>query len=51
MSHFLAMGGYAEYIWPAYGVSLLGVAAALYLTLRAYRRAKRSLAKLDSART
>lgn len=22
LSHFLAMGGYAAYVWPAYGVTL-----------------------------
>lgn len=51
MMHFLAMGGYAAYVWPAYGVTALGISAALYFTLRAYRRAKARLAALDSART
>jgi heme exporter protein D len=48
MSHFLAMGGYAAYVWPAYGVSLLGLIAALVLTLRAYRKAKAMLAELGA---
>jgi heme exporter protein CcmD len=25
VSHFLAMGGYAGYLWPAYGLTLLAV--------------------------
>jgi heme exporter protein CcmD len=47
MSTFFAMGKYAVYVWPAYGVSLLGIAAAIALTLSAYRRAKRKLAALE----
>jgi hypothetical protein len=34
-------------VWPAYGVSVLGVAAAALLTVRAYRRAKARLAALE----
>src|ERR1700733_2420495 len=44
MTHFLAMGGYAAYVWPAYGVSAFGIGAAVFLTLRAYRRARKLLA-------
>lgn len=44
MAHFFAMGGYAVYIWPAYGVSAAGLGAAIYLTLRDYARARRLLA-------
>ena len=47
MSHFLAMGGYGAYVWPAYGVSLLGIACAIGLTLRAYARAKAVLARIE----
>ena len=38
MSHFLAMGGYAVYVWPAYGVAavvLIGVLIASVRSLRA----------------
>jgi heme exporter protein CcmD len=34
------MGGYAGFVWPAYGVTLAGLGAAIVLTLRAYLRAK-----------
>src|SRR5580704_18063173 len=33
---FWAMGGYAAFIWPAYGVSALGLALAVIWTLKAY---------------
>ncbi|HUO90778.1 MAG TPA: heme exporter protein CcmD [Rhizomicrobium sp.] len=47
MSGLLDMGGYAAFVWPAYGVSvaLLGIAVAF--TWRAYRRARAQLAALE----
>lgn len=47
MSSFWAMGGYAAYVWPAYGISLLGIAGAAWLTIASYRRAKAALAALE----
>ncbi|MBL6853298.1 MAG: heme exporter protein CcmD [Alphaproteobacteria bacterium] len=47
MSDFLAMGGYAAYIWPAYGVSVLLLGGAVVLTVRAYRNARAQLAALE----
>jgi heme exporter protein D len=47
MSAFLAMGGYAAFVWPAYGVSLLGLGVATALVWRGYRRAVRTLAALE----
>lgn len=41
MTRFLSMGGYAAFVWPAYAVTLLGLGAAVVMTLRAYVRAKR----------
>jgi heme exporter protein CcmD len=43
MMHFLAMGKYAAYVWPSYGVTFAGLAAAIILTWRGYTRAKRAL--------
>lgn len=34
MSEFLAMGGYAKYVWSAFGISLLVLFAAVYLNKR-----------------
>ncbi|HEY1962917.1 MAG TPA: heme exporter protein CcmD [Rhizomicrobium sp.] len=47
MAHFFDMGKYAAYVWPAYGVSFIGIAAAIALTLRAYARAKAQLAAVE----
>jgi heme exporter protein D len=51
MNDFLAMGGYALYVWPAYGVTLL-VLAVIWLDGNRRRRAvERKLAALgDSQR-
>jgi heme exporter protein D len=47
MSEFLAMGGYAAFIWPAYGISALALGGATVWTLAAWRRAKAKLAALE----
>ncbi len=46
MSAFLEMGGYAAFVWPAYAVSVLGLAGMIVLTLRSYVRAKARLREL-----
>jgi heme exporter protein CcmD len=47
MTHFLSMGGYAAFVWPAYAISFGGIALAVVLTLRAYARAKNLLEKIE----
>ena len=47
MSAFLAMGGYAAFVWPAYGASFLVLGGAVATTLRAYAKAKAQLAALE----
>jgi heme exporter protein D len=47
MAALFDMGKYAAYVWPAYGVSAVGLLAAVVLTLSAYGRAKRKLAALE----
>jgi heme exporter protein D len=47
MSGLLNMGGYAAFVWPAYGVSVVLLGAAIALTWRAYRRAQAQLAALE----
>ncbi len=47
MSEFFAMGGYAAFIWPAYGISALLLGAAAVFTVRAYRNARAQLATLE----
>jgi heme exporter protein CcmD len=48
MEAFFAMGKYAAYVWPAYGVSVLGIGLAVVFTWAAYARAKRRLAVLEA---
>ncbi|MGH6878702.1 MAG: heme exporter protein CcmD [Rhizomicrobium sp.] len=48
MIHFFAMGGYAAFVWPAYGITLIALGAAIADTLRAYFRAKAMLEKIES---
>lgn len=48
VSEFFAMGGYAAYVWPAYGASLIGIVGAVAVTLSAWRRTRAELALLES---
>jgi heme exporter protein D len=47
---FLAMGGYARFVWPAYGVAFLVLAWMLADSLGAYRRSRRELQSLERGR-
>jgi heme exporter protein D len=47
MSDFWNMGGYAGFVWPAYGISLLGLGGAMTWTWRSWRIAKARLAALE----
>jgi heme exporter protein CcmD len=48
LTHFLAMGGYARYLWPCYGITFAVVFLNIYwarrLNARARSEAKRRLA-------
>jgi heme exporter protein D len=46
-STFLAMGGYARFVWPAYGLAIVVLVALLAWSLATYRRAQRELALLQ----
>ncbi len=48
---FWAMGGYAAFVWPAYAVTVLALAALLISALRSLRHAERALAALEGGRT
>jgi heme exporter protein D len=50
ITHFLAMGGYARFVWPAYGVALLVLLWMLFDSVGSYRRAGRELAELEARR-
>lgn len=51
MSGFFVLDQYANFIWAAYGVSVLGVAAAVVLCVQGYWRAKARLADLEKDQT
>jgi heme exporter protein D len=42
------MGGYAAYVWPAYGVAFAGIVAISVATWRSLRRARRDDAALTA---
>lgn len=50
MRDFLAMGGYAGFVWPAYGVAAAVLAGLVAESVAAYRRARRALARLEQQR-
>jgi heme exporter protein D len=50
MSGFFAMGGYAAFVWPAYGVGLLVLGGLLVQSLRQYRARQRELERLERKR-
>jgi heme exporter protein CcmD len=49
MSGYLAMGGYAVFVWPAYGVAIAGVGVLVWRSLAARAEARRLLAELEAA--
>jgi heme exporter protein D len=50
LQSFLAMGGYASFVWPAYGLAAAILAGLLLLSLRRLRRAEAELAALGAQR-
>ena len=47
MTEFFAMGGYAGFVWSAYGASAIVLATAAVLTFKAHARAKRAMTRLE----
>ena len=50
MSHFLAMGGYAQFVWPAYAVAVAVLGGLAWQSLAAHRRTRRELEAAQAAR-
>ncbi|HWL69058.1 MAG TPA: heme exporter protein CcmD [Geminicoccus sp.] len=48
MAEFLAMGGYAAYVWPAFGFTILVLAGLWILSLRQMRAKEAELEALRS---
>jgi heme exporter protein D len=48
---FFDMGGYAAFVWPAFGLTALGMVGLLILTHRQLSRRQRELNRLEKDRT
>ena len=44
---FLAMGGYARFVWPAYGVALIVIGGLAIQSVRGLRALRREVAALE----
>jgi len=51
MSEFFAMGGYAAYVWPAYGASVIVIAGLGFAIWRRGQVLKRRLAAHEAAQS
>ena len=51
MNAFFAMGGYAPYIWPSYGLSLLVILALVLVSVSAHKKAKALVRRLEGEET
>ncbi len=47
MASFFAMGGYAAYVWPAFGISFVVLMGLVWASVRAYFREQNTLARLE----
>ncbi len=47
---YLDMGGYAAFVWPAYGLSALGLIGILVLTLRGLKARQKEFDALKALR-
>ena len=50
MQEYFAMGGYAAFIWPAYGLTILALIGILWSSLAGLRSAERRAALFEAAR-
>ncbi|HUZ75778.1 MAG TPA: heme exporter protein CcmD [Stellaceae bacterium] len=50
IAKYLAMGGYARYVWPAYGVAVVVLGGLVLESIIAYRRRRAELARLERGR-
>lgn len=51
LSAFLTMGGYAGYIWPAYGLAVVVMAGVLVASVRLAHKNEKDLSALQSLRS
>ena len=48
LSRYLAMGGYAAYVWPAYGIAITVLGGLAAQSWNRYRASRRALARLQN---
>ena len=51
LTDVLNMGGYAIYVWPSFLVTALAMLAMVIVSMRALRRAQKTLAELQKTMT
>ena len=49
LAHYLEMGGYARFVWPAYGVALVTLVTMALVSVVGWRRQQRLWAALEAA--
>ena len=49
LTNYLAMGGYAAFVWPAYALAIAVMSGLFLQGLRRYRRSQRALAEIQRA--
>jgi len=47
IEHYLAMGGYARFVWPAFGLAVLVMGGLAIESLVTYRKRRRELAAAE----
>jgi len=47
VAQWLAMGGYAAFVWPAYGLTLVVLGGAALLAWRRHRKSEGELSRLQ----
>jgi heme exporter protein CcmD len=50
LATWLDMGGYAIFVWPAYGIAAAALGLVAVLSVRRYRMAQRRLAQITGTR-
>ncbi len=50
ITDFLSMGGYAEFVWPAFAVTIAVMAALVMISRRSLQADRRTLESLESVR-
>ncbi|MFD1624647.1 heme exporter protein CcmD [Azospirillum griseum] len=51
MTEFFTMGGYAAFVWPAYGLAALVLIGLLVVSLKGLREAEATVRALEGVRT